>query len=121
LAPLVEDHARRGDVVARGLLKSAARSLAVTLGSAVAQSGDQRDLRIVIGGSVAHDNMIVRRSLVRSIKRRWPRASVQFVRGGVAGAALWARRLDGHDHDERLLHRLRSEIETSAIDGAGRK
>jgi N-acetylglucosamine kinase-like BadF-type ATPase len=121
LAPLVEDHARRGDVVARDLLRSAARSLAVTLGSAVAQSGHPRDLRIVIGGSVAHDNMIVRRSLMRSTKRRWPQASVRIVRGGVAGAALWARRLDGHDHDDRLLHRVRAEIETSAIDVTGRK
>jgi glucosamine kinase len=116
LAPLVDDHALRGDAVARDLLRSAARSLALTLGTAVEQGGDQRDLPIVMGGSVAHDNSTIRRALMGSTRRRWPQAPVQAVRGGVAGAALWARRLDGHDHDDDLLGTLRAEIETAAID-----
>ena len=121
LAPLVDDHAQLGDAVARNLLRSAARSLAVTLGTAVEHGGDRGDLPIVMGGSVVHDNTTVRRALRRSARRRWPRAPVQAVRGGVAGAALWARRSDGHDHDDDLLRRLRTEIETSAIDVRRRK
>lgn len=122
LAPLVDSHARHGDAIARGILRSAATGLAATLATAVGHGGEElQDLPIVLGGSVAHDNLIVRRSLQRSIRRRWPSAPLHAVRSGATGAALWARRLDGHEHDDAMLQHLRREIETSAIDVATRK
>lgn len=119
IAPLVDRHAAAGDRVARAILRSAVRELTVTLAAVVERGG--QDLPIVVGGSVAFESATVRRGLRRSVTRRWPEAALTVVRTGAAGAALWARRLGGHDHDDDLLRAVRTRIETFGIDQPIRK
>ena len=116
LALVVDREAQGGDQVAQEILAAATTTLTETLAAAIERGGGQVDLPIVLGGSVVHENRFVRDGLEAAARGRWPRASLAVVQGGAAGAALWARRLAGADHDEDALHRLAREIETTRLD-----
>lgn len=110
IAPSIEEYAEQGDAVARRILDDAAQALVSSL---IAVVGDQGDLPIVLGGSLAYGNAIIRARLEQTAAVRWPDASVHIVKGGAPGAALWAHRRAGHQVNDELLVRIREQVDTS--------
>lgn len=110
IAPSVEKHSQLGDAAARRILDDAAEALASTLVSVV---GDQADLPIVLGGSVAYGNTTIRTHLERVAENLWPDSPVHVVKGGAPGAALWASHRAGHQANDEVLARIREQVDTS--------
>lgn len=111
LATIVGREAEQGDPVCRSILRSAVGALSETLSAAVQRGGGEETLPIVLGGSVVHENAIVRDELVGAIQSLWPHAPLSWVRSGAAGAALWARRRAGRDYDDETRSTLVREVE----------
>jgi len=114
LAPLVFKASEEGDAVAKSILESAARELALGVEAVVRRLGLNRgELRLALTGGLLRKGSPLRVLLVSLIEKEFPKLKlVDFDLNPVIGSLIFALEEAGVKIGERIIKKLRSSLQT---------